>query len=94
MADAIQLMQFTVLFAALFWSILFLMPLRAAHYASDGRLVVRRIWLGNLFHALVARRLSRKGSNLVLDLAGESAIVGGARASASLVGLLVVPWVG
>ena len=87
------LVEFTVLFAALFWSVLFLMPLKAAHYAADGRLVVRRIFLGNVLSALPRRRLRRSGASLVMDLAGTPAIVGGPVASASLVGILVVPWV-
>jgi hypothetical protein len=92
MVDLVPLLQFTALFAGGFWSLLFLAPLKAAHYAEDGRLVVRRVFLGNVLAGLVARRLRRSGSNLVLEVEGQAAIVGGPTASASLVGLLVVPW--
>lgn len=94
MPDLVPLLQFTALFAGGFWSLLFLAPLKAAHYNADGRLVVRRVFLGNVLAGMVGRRVRRNGPNLVLDLDGQPAIVGGARASASLVGLLVVPWLG
>lgn len=94
MADPVPLLQFVSLFCGLFWSTLFLMPLKAAHYAHDGRLVVRRIFLGNMLAGLAARRVRRNGPNLVLDVDGQSAIVGGPAVSASLVGVLVTPWVG
>jgi hypothetical protein len=94
MVDLVPLLQFTSLFAAGFWSVLFLMPLKAAHYAADGRLVVRRVFLGNVLAGLVGRRVRRNGPNLVLDVEGQAAIVGGPAVSASLVGLLVTPWVG
>ena len=93
MVAVVELLQFTVLFAAGFWCTLFLMPLKAAHYAPNGRLVVRRIFLGNLLHALPMRRVRRSGANLVMMLGGEPAIVGGPAASASLVSILVAPWV-
>lgn len=92
MADLVPLLQFTALFAAAFWSILFLAPLKAAHYGPDGRLVVRRVFLGNVVAGMVNRRVRRSGHNLVLEVEGQPAIVGGPVASASLVGLLVVPW--
>ncbi|MHB1262287.1 MAG: hypothetical protein ACYC2H_11295 [Thermoplasmatota archaeon] len=92
MVDFIQLVQFTALFAAGFWSSLFLAPLRAAHYRRDGVLVVRRVFLGNVLAGMVRQRVRRNGPNLVLDLDGQAAIVGGPVASASLVGILVVPW--
>lgn len=92
MADLVPLLQFTALFAAGFWSILFLAPLKAAHYGNDGRLVVRRVFLGNVVAGMVNRRVRRSGHNLVLEVEGQPAIVGGPVASASLVGLLVVPW--
>lgn len=91
--DQVALLQFMALFAAGFWSILFLAPLKAAHYGADGRLVVRRIFLGNLMAGMVSRRVRRSGSNLVFEVEGQPAIVGGPVASASLVGLLVVPWI-
>ncbi len=93
MVDLVPLVQFTAMFAAGFWSVLFLAPLKAAHYRTDGVLVVRRVFLGNVLAGMVRRRVRRNGPNLVLDLDGQSAIVGGPRASASLVGILVVPWV-
>lgn len=92
MADLSMLLQFTVLFVAAYWALLFLVPLKAAYYSADGRLVVRRIFLGNVLLGMVARRLRRAGNNLVLDVEGQDAIVGGAPWSASLVRLLVVPW--
>ncbi|MEA3166856.1 MAG: hypothetical protein QOJ26_1730 [Thermoplasmata archaeon] len=92
LVDLVPLLQFTALFCAGFWSVLFLAPLKAAHYAHDGRLVVRRVFLGNVMAAMVTRRVRRNGANLVLDVEGQPAIVGGPMASASLVGLLVVPW--
>lgn len=93
MVDAVPLLQFTALFAAGFWSVLFLAPLKAAHYGRDGRLVVRRVFLGNVLAGMVRRRVRRSGPSLVMDLDGQPSIVGGAIASASLVGILVVPWV-
>ena len=93
MAELVPLLQFTALFSASFWTVLFLAPLKAAHYAGDGRLVVRRVFLGNVLAGMVRRRVRRNGSNLILDVEGQSAIVGGPAASASLVGLLVIPWV-
>lgn len=92
--DAVALVQFVSLFCGLFWSTLFLMPLKAAHYATDGRLVVRRIFLGNMLAGLAARRVRRNGPNLVLHVDGQPAIIGGPLVSASLVGVLVTPWVG
>ena len=92
LVDVVPLLQFTALFAAGFWSILFLVPLKAAHYGSDGRLVVRRVFLGNVLEGMVRRRARRSGSNLVLDLEGQPAIIGGPVAAASLVAVLVVPW--
>jgi hypothetical protein len=92
LVDLVPLLQFTALFAAGFWSVLFLAPLKAAHYAKDGQLVVRRVFLGNVMAGMVSRRVRRNGANLVLDVEGQPAIVGGPMASASLVGLLVVPW--
>lgn len=92
MVDLVPLLQFTALFAGAFWSILFLVPLKAAHYGGDGRLVVRRVFLGNVIAGLFTRRVRRNGANLVLDVEGQPAIVGGPVASASLVGILVVPW--
>lgn len=89
----VPLLQFTALFVAGLWSVLFLVPLKAAHYASDGRLVVRRIFLGNVLAGLLRSRVRRNGTRLVLELDGQPSIVGGAAASASLVSLLVVPWV-
>jgi hypothetical protein len=94
LAELVTLVQFTTAFVAGYWSVLFLMPLKAAHYEPDGHLVVRRIFLGNLFHGLLRRRVRRNGSNLVFDVGGREAIVGGSAATASLVSLLVVPWVG
>jgi hypothetical protein len=94
MVDVVPLVQFVSLFCALFWSTLFLMPLKAAHYASDGRLVVRRIFLGNILAGLAARKVRRNGPNLVVDVDGQAAIVGGPAVSAALVGVLVAPWVG
>ncbi len=94
MADLVPLVQFVSLFCGLFWSTLFLMPLKAAHYASDGRLVVRRIFLGNMLAGLATRRVRRNGPNLVLDVDGQAAIVGGPAVSASLVGVLVTPGLG
>lgn len=94
MVDLVPLLQFTVLFVGGFWALLFLAPLKAAHYAQDGRLVVRRVFLGNVLAGLLGRRVRRNGSNLVLDLEGQPAILGGPTASASLVGLVVVPWLG
>lgn len=92
MVDMVPMLQFAVLFAGAFWSLLFLAPLKAAHYGADGHLVVRRVFLGNVFAGMLGHRVRRNGSNLVLDLDGQPAIVGGPTASASLVGLLVVPW--
>lgn len=94
MVDLVPLLQFTVLFAGGFWSLMFLAPLKAAHYARDGRLVVRRVFLGNVLTGMLGRRVRRSGPNLVLELEGQPAILGGPTASASLVGLLVVPWLG
>ena len=88
----VPLLQFTALFAAAFWSILFLVPLKAAHYATNGRLVVRRVFLGNVLAGMLLRRVRRSGVSLVLEVEGQPAIVGGPVASASLVGILVVPW--
>jgi hypothetical protein len=93
MVDPVALTQFTALFCGLFWSTMFLMPLKAAHYARDGRLVVRRIFLGNMLAGLARRRVRRNGPNLVLEVQGQPAIVGGPAVSASLVGVLVTPWV-
>ena len=93
MVALVPLLQFTALFAAGFWSVLFLVPLKAAHYGPTGRLVVRRVFLGNVLAGMVLRRVRRNGTNLVLDLEGQPAIVGGPVAAASLVGILVVPWV-
>lgn len=93
MVDVVPLVQFTALFAAGFWSTLFVAPLKAAHYRQDGALIVRRVFLGNVLVGMVRRNVRRNGPNLVLDLDGQPAIVGGPRASASLVGILVVPWV-
>lgn len=93
MVDPVALTQFVALFCCLFWSTMFLMPLKAAHYARDGRLVVRRIFLGNMLAGLAARRVRRNGPNLVLEVQGQPAIVGGPAVSASLVGVLVTPWV-
>jgi hypothetical protein len=87
-------LQFTVLFVAAYWALLFLVPLKAAYYGADGLLVVRRIFLGNVLASLVSRRLRRHGRNLVIDVSGQPAIVGGHKLSASLVALLVVPWLG
>ena len=92
MVDLVPLLQFTALFAAGFWSVLFLVPLKAAHYDADSRLVVRRVFLGNLLAGLLLRRVRRNGPNLVLEIQGQPAIIGGPVASASLVGILVVPW--
>jgi hypothetical protein len=92
MADPATFLQFTVLFVASYWALLFLVPLKAAHYSADGRLVVRRIFLGNVLAGLLSRRLRRSGTRLLLDVEGQPSIVGGPRASASLVLLLVVPW--
>ena len=94
MSDVVALAQFTSLFAGLFWSVLFVMPLKAAHYGADGRVVVRRIFLGNLLQALPQRRLRRSGPSLFVELGGTQALVGGPVVSASLVGILVAPWVG
>jgi hypothetical protein len=88
----VPLLQFTALFSAAFWSILFLVPLKAAHYGANGRLVVRRVFLGNLLVGMLRRQLRRNGPNLVLELEGQPAIVGGPVAGASLVAVLVVPW--
>jgi hypothetical protein len=90
--DLVPMLQFTALFAGSFWAILFLAPLKAAHYGRDGRLVVRRVFLGNVLAGMVGRRVRRNGANLVLDVEGQPAIVGGPVLSASLVGILVVPW--
>jgi len=90
--DLVALLQFIALFSAGFWSLLFLAPLKAAHYRRDGVLVIRRVFLGNILAGMLSRRVRRNGPNLVLDLDGQPAIVGGAMASASLVGILVVPW--
>lgn len=92
LVDLVPLTQFTALFAAGFWSLLFLAPLKAAHYGADGRLVVRRVFLGNVLAGMLQRRVRRNGPNLVLEVEGQPAIVGGPVASASLVGILVVPW--
>lgn len=92
MVALVPLLQFTALFAAGFWSILFLVPLKAAHYGTDGRLVVRRVFLGNVLAGMLRRRVRRNGPNLVLDVEGQPAIVGGPVAAASLVSILVVPW--
>lgn len=92
MVALVPLLQFTALFSAAFWSILFVFPLRAAHYNERGRLVVRRIFLGNLLSGMLLRRVRQNGSSLVVDVGGQPAIVGGPVVSASLVGLLVVPW--
>lgn len=94
MEPTATLLQFTVLFVASYWALLFLVPLKAAYYGADGLLVVRRIFLGNVLAGLVSRRLRRHGRNLVLDVAGQPAIVGGHKVPASLVALLVVPWLG
>lgn len=93
MVDLVPLVQFTALFVAGFWAVLFVAPLKAAHYGRDGVLVVRRVFLGNVLAGMVGRRVRRNGPNLILELDGQAAIVGGPRASASLVGILVVPWV-
>jgi hypothetical protein len=93
MADISMMVQFTVLFVAAYWCLLFVVPLKAAYYAADGHLVVRRIFLGNVLVALVMRTLRRSGSNLVVEVQGQPAIVGGPAPAASLVQLLVVPWV-
>ncbi|HUR26296.1 MAG TPA: hypothetical protein VM327_09820 [Candidatus Thermoplasmatota archaeon] len=92
MVDLVPLVQFSALFAAGFWSSLFLAPLKAAHYASDGRLVVRRVFFGNVVVGMLRHRVRRNGKNLVLDVEGQPAILGGPAASASLVGILIVPW--
>lgn len=92
MPELMTFLQFTVLFVAAYWALLFLVPLKAAHYSADGRLVVRRIFLGNVLAGLVSRRLRRSGTKLLLDVEGQPSIVGGPRASASLVLLLIVPW--
>lgn len=92
MVDLVPLLQFSALFVGGFWSALFLAPLKAAHYGTDGRLVVRRVFLGNVVAGMLTRRVRRSGKNLVLDVEGQPAIVGGPVASASLVGILVVPW--
>ncbi len=92
MVDVLRLFQFTVLFVAAYWSLLFLIPLKAAHYSANGRLVVRRIFLGNVLYGLMANRVRRRGTKLVMDIEDQPAIVGGPAAGASLVRLLVVPW--
>lgn len=93
MVDVALLIQFTTLFVAAYWALLFLVPLKAAYYSADGRLVVRRIFLGNVLAGLVARTLRRNGNNLVLQVSGQPAIVGGHAAPASLVRILVAPWI-
>ena len=93
MVEIPLLVQFTVLFVAAYWALLFLVPLKAAYYGADGRLVIRRIFLGNVLAGLVARTLRRNGNNLVLDVSGQPAIVGGHAASASLVRIIVAPWI-
>jgi hypothetical protein len=93
MPDMVVMLQFTVLFVAAYWTVLLLLPLKAAHYDPQGRLVVRRIFLGNLMAGLVRRQVRRNGSNLVVDVEGQPAIVGGPVLSAAVVGIVVVPWV-
>ena len=93
MADLGLMIQFTILFVAAYWALLFLVPLKAAYYSADGRLVVRRIFLGNVLAALVGKTLRRNGNNLVLEVSGQPAIVGGHAAPASLVQILVAPWI-
>ena len=92
MVDLAMMLQFTVLFVAAYWALLFLVPLKAAYYSAEGRLVVRRIFLGNLLAGLLARTLRRQGNHLVLDVSGQAAIVGGGSVPASLVRLVVLPW--
>jgi hypothetical protein len=94
LVDLVPLLQFTALFSAAFWAILFVFPMRAAHYDQQGRLVVRRIFLGNLLAGMLVRRVRQNGSSLVVEMEGQPAIVGGSVVAASLVALLVVPWLG